>query len=40
MHRFGIKYASRHPTPKIVRHAFIHAKSGQEFQWIIETYYA
>lgn len=39
MYRFGIKYSALHPTPKAVRQAFIHSKSGQKFLDILDVYY-
>lgn len=39
MHRFGIKYASLHPTPKQVRLAFIDSRSGQRFLDVVEQFY-
>jgi len=39
MYRFGIRYARCHPTPKIVRQAFINAQTGPKLPEIVEMYY-
>ena len=39
IYRFGIKYASYHPTPKVVRMAFINAGVGEKFNEIIAEHY-
>ena len=40
MRKFGIKYASLHPTPKAIRMAFVAVKTPQDWQEVLRTFYA
>ncbi len=39
MRKFGIKYARLHPTPKVVRVAFVNVKEPQDWHTVLATYY-
>jgi hypothetical protein len=40
MFRFGIKYATMHPTPKIVRGAFALSSGKKGFEEVLDTHYS
>jgi tRNA-dihydrouridine synthase B len=39
MRKFGIKYAHLHPTPKVLRVAFVNVKAPEEWHAVVDQYY-